>query len=61
MDVFQLNLYTNCRNSPIHAILGIGSDDLATGSDDLLGSIGFLWQKKLFLEKNGGVEMLFQF
>ena len=43
MDVSQFNLNANYRNFPFHAIFRTGSDDLATGSDDLLGSLGFLW------------------
>ena len=58
MDVFQFNLYANCRNSHFHAFFQTGSDDLATGSDDLLGSIGFSRGQKPFLENGGGAQML---
>ena len=43
MGVFQYNIDAKCRRSPFHAFFRTGSDDLATGSDDLLVSIGFIW------------------
>ena len=61
MDVSQFNLNANCRNVPFHAIFMTGSDDLATGSDDLLGSLGFLWWLKSFLQYGRRAQMLFRF
>ena len=43
-DVLQFSLYAKCRSFLFHAFFRTGGDDLATRSDDLLGSIGFLWR-----------------
>ena len=43
MGVFQCNVDATCRVSLFHAFFRTGSDDLTTGSDDLLVSIGFIW------------------
>ena len=52
-DVFQLNLYANCRNFHFHAILPIGSDDLKLEVMIFCDRLGCFGDKTLFL--NGWV------